>query len=100
MARGNLNRDGSFRLGSLKPGDGVLPGKYQVMVVARALTQAEASKMPPIIDPKFESFATSGLELEIKNTKVDLKITVSKPKDWKATKDERTESDNEEGVKH
>src|SRR5262249_41535734 len=32
-ARGDIEQDGSFRLTTYKPGDGLLPGKYRVAVV-------------------------------------------------------------------
>jgi hypothetical protein len=79
MARGNLERDGSFKLGTLQPGDGAAPGKYQVLVVPRALTDAEKATIPPLIDSKFERFETSGLELEVKEGKNELNISVTKP---------------------
>jgi hypothetical protein len=80
MARGSIQADGTFRLGTEKPGDGVKPGKYRVLVVPRGRTQAEASVLPPIIDHKFEKFETSGIEFEVKEGKNELPITVTKPK--------------------
>jgi hypothetical protein len=83
MARGVLARDGSFRLGTERPGDGVPPGKYHVLVSPRPRTQEEeAQHLPPIIDRKFQSYATSGIELEVKES-TELPITVSKPRDRK-----------------
>jgi hypothetical protein len=64
-ARGKLTADGSFQLGTYKPGDGALPGKYRVLVVPRALTERELLSQPPIIDPKFEQFDTSGLAVQV-----------------------------------
>src|SRR5438093_5675401 len=32
-ARGDIEKDGSFRLSTYKPGDGLLPGKHRVAVV-------------------------------------------------------------------
>jgi hypothetical protein len=80
LARGSLERDGSFRLGTEKPGDGARPGKYRVLVVPRGLTQAELSAQGRIIDPKFEKFETSGLALEVKPGHNELNITVTRPK--------------------
>jgi hypothetical protein len=80
MARGTLQPDGTFRLGTNRPGDGAPPGKYRVLVVPRGLTEAEAAKRPPIIDRKFEKFETSGLTLEVKPGANELLITVTKPK--------------------
>jgi len=80
MARGTLQRDGTFKLGTEKPGDGAKPGKYRVLVMPRSLTDAEAAITPPIIDPKWQRYETSGLELEVKPQGTnDLNITVTKP---------------------
>jgi hypothetical protein len=79
QARGNLESDGSFSLGTDSPGDGVLPGKYRVLVVGRQLSEREAETMLPFIDSKFTSYETSGIELEVKNAQTELNITVTKP---------------------
>lgn len=79
MAQGNLERDGSFRLGTHVEGDGAKRGKYRVLVVARALSDAESSTRLPIIDPKFSQFETSGLELHVNEGRNELNITVTKP---------------------
>lgn len=81
MARGGLRPDGTFELGTDKPGDGARPGKYRVLVMPRGLSAAEASKRPPIIDRKFEKYETSGIEFEVKaGQKNELNITVTRPK--------------------
>jgi hypothetical protein len=80
LARGSLARDGSFRLGTERPGDGARPGKYRVLVVPRGLTQAELSAQGRIIDPKFEKFETSGLALDVKPGRNELNIMVTRPK--------------------
>jgi hypothetical protein len=87
MARGTLQRDGSFRLGTSRPGGGAPPGQYRVLVVPRSLNQFEQEKqLPPIIDRKFEAFETSGLTLEVKQGNNELNITVSKPKQGRRPK--------------
>jgi hypothetical protein len=80
MARGALARDGTFRLGTKQPGDGAPPGKYRVLVVPRSLNEFERQSMPPIIDPRFEKFETSGIVFDVKEGDNELKITVTKPK--------------------
>jgi hypothetical protein len=82
-ARGKINPDGTYRLGTNKPGDGARPGKYRVLVVPRSLTEREMETRPPIIDPRFEKFETSGLELEVKAGTNELNILVTKPKNWR-----------------
>ncbi|MCI0358924.1 MAG: hypothetical protein L0211_10635 [Planctomycetaceae bacterium] len=79
MAQGNLERDGTFRLGTHTEGDGAAIGKYRVLVAARQLSDAERGTRPPIIDSKFGQFETSGLELEVKDGANELNITVTKP---------------------
>jgi hypothetical protein len=80
MARGTLQRDGTFRLGTSQPEDGAPPGKYRVLVVPRALSWRERETRPPIIDPRFEKFETSGITFEVKEGHNELNITVTKPK--------------------
>jgi hypothetical protein len=81
QARGQLSKDGRFRLGTFAPGDGVSPGHYRVLVVPRGLTQAEMSAQGPIIDPKYSNYATSGITFEVKSGANSLDITVTKPVD-------------------
>jgi hypothetical protein len=78
LARGSIQPDGTFQLGTEKPGDGAKPGKYRVLVVPRGRTQAEENSLPPIIDRKFEKFETSGIEFEVKAGKNQFPITVTK----------------------
>jgi len=60
-----------------------------VLVTPRALFQSEQEAgKPPIIDPKFQSFDTSGLSLDVPGT-TDLQIKVTKPKQWKRPKTEK-----------
>lgn len=84
MARGNLERDGTFRLGTYSPGDGARPGKYRVLVVPRGLNVVEAATRPPIIDRKFERFETSGLELTVTRGPNELNITVTPPREGRS----------------
>jgi hypothetical protein len=78
MARGPIQPDGTFRLGTRKPGDGARPGKYRVLVTPRARTEEEKN-LPPVLDPKFTRYSTSGLEFEVKKEKNDFPLKVSKP---------------------
>ncbi len=65
-ARGEIRSDGSFELGTSKPGDGALPGKYQVLVTPKFDPNAvdKPSKKPPI-HPRYREFKTSGLEFDV-----------------------------------
>ena len=81
MARGAVKPDGTFEWGTERPGDGAPPGKYRVIVVPRALGDAELAKGElPAVDPKFTKYETSGLTFEVKAEKNELNITVTRPK--------------------
>src|SRR5581483_1663029 len=86
MARAEINKDGTFRLGTEKPGDGARPGKYRVLVnppvtykpdEARGIRAVEIRG--PSIDARFSDFTTSGLELEVKPGRNEVALTVTRP---------------------
>jgi hypothetical protein len=52
VAKAGLTADGTFRLDKALP-----PGTYRVRVLP-----PPGSRKPPVLDPRFESFDTSGLE--------------------------------------
>src|SRR5262245_53344935 len=51
-ARGDIEKDGSFQLGTHKPGDGALVGKHRVAVVEYSSREPTP---PPLIDPAFSN---------------------------------------------
>ena len=60
-----VEADGTFELRTVRPGDGVPPGTYRVLVKAQEVTLAEGQRRTPRIHPKYESFDTSGLEFTV-----------------------------------
>jgi hypothetical protein len=65
-ARGEIRPDGSYELGTHKPGDGALAGKYRVLVAPKSDPNAvDKPSKPPPIEPRYTQFATSGLEFEV-----------------------------------
>ena len=65
-ARGEIQPDGRYRLSTFRPGDGVPPGKYRVLVAPRSDPNAvDRAPKPPPFDPRFASFQTSGLEVDV-----------------------------------
>src|SRR5688572_10843127 len=79
--QGSVQSDGTFEWGTEKPGDGARPGKYRVAVTPRGLGDAEmAAGMLPAVDSKFGDPETSGIEFEVKASRNELNITVTKPK--------------------
>jgi hypothetical protein len=79
--QGNIERDGAFRWGTDRPGDGALPGKYRVVVMPAALGDSElAAGKTPAVDSKFTKYETSGITFEVKPGTNELNITVTRPK--------------------
>jgi hypothetical protein len=78
--RGDIQQDGSFVLGTYKEDDGAFPGKYQVAITPPPRPKRREKPIgKAIVDPRFESYETSGLEVEVKRGKNDFKIEVDKP---------------------
>jgi hypothetical protein len=79
--QGNIAKDGTFRWGGERAGDGALPGNYRVLVMPRALGDSElGAGMVPAVDGKFARYETSGITIEVKPGKNELPITVTRPK--------------------
>jgi len=72
-ARGDIEQDGSFRLTTYKPGDGLFAGKHRVAVVEYSPREPPP---PPTIDRKFSNVEASGLEINVepKTNDVTLKV--------------------------
>jgi len=78
-ARGDIAEDGTFTIGTHEPGDGAPAGKYKVYVKP-AGPKDSSMKREIVIDPKFESDATSGLEVTINAGPNEVPIEVQRPK--------------------
>jgi hypothetical protein len=78
-AQGTIQPDGTYSLGTKKPGSGVPAGHYRVLVLPPDLTdkQLEAGMADPIAS-KWSKFETSGLELDVKGGKNEFNITVTR----------------------
>jgi hypothetical protein len=79
-ARGEIKKDGSFVMSTYSEGDGVLPGRYRVMVAPPPFfAKARGQTAPQLMDEKYQSFSTSGLEITVDKAMTDYTITVQKP---------------------
>ena len=77
-ARGEVRPDGGYVLGTYRPGDGVPPGRYRVLVAPRSDPNAvDKAPRPPPFDPRFADFKTSGLEVEVTPDTTDYPIQVT-----------------------
>jgi hypothetical protein len=77
-AQGAIQPDGTYRLGTAKPGDGLPPGKYRVLINAMDLSDLPDDKKDIPFDSRYLNFQTSGLELEVRNGEVDYPIRLAK----------------------
>lgn len=75
----NIEKDGTFKMGGAVPGEGALPGTYQVMIMPVALGDSEiAAGKTPSVASRFTKFSSSGLKITVVEGKNDLNIVVSK----------------------
>jgi hypothetical protein len=68
-ARGQIRSDGSFQLTTFEPNDGALPGRHRALLVPPEPTGpvevGEGGAFPQVIDRRFRSFQSSGLEFTV-----------------------------------
>jgi hypothetical protein len=80
QARGTIDKEGNFTLTTYEEGDGAIAGAHDCVVVQFVMTEELADFKPSpvgVVHPRFASYATSGLSVEIKADQVnDLKIEV------------------------
>jgi hypothetical protein len=75
---GAVQSDGTFILKTYQPGDGAPEGKYKVAIMPERNRDIEVRQPPSVMDPKFENYMTSGLEVTIKPEVNQLKLTVER----------------------
>src|SRR4029079_9580808 len=74
---GEIQPDGTYRLYTNKPGDGVPPGDYKVYFPRRRIDSEREA--PQSIETKFEKPETSGLEAKVepKSNRFEFKVNRS-----------------------
>jgi hypothetical protein len=77
-ARGEVQSDGTFRLGTHKPGDGAAAGEYRVSI--QPPLPALDRPAPRVLDRRYENVATSGLRVTIKAETNHIRLQVDRPK--------------------
>ena len=79
-ASAEIESDGTFQLGTFAAKDGAVAGRHRVAVIAdfEIGTGAERPGVipPPVLDPRYREFHTSGLEFEIKPQKNNIMVEV------------------------
>jgi len=81
QAVGRINKDGTYVLGEVKPGEGITPGQYKV-TVGDTTTGGGSDYAPMVyhVAPMYEQPATSGLTCEV-TKRMTYDIKVRKPRD-------------------
>ncbi|MGL6194072.1 MAG: hypothetical protein ACRC2T_04540 [Thermoguttaceae bacterium] len=77
VARGEINKDGTYVIGSVKTKDGLPKGQYKVYITETAQIAAGPNGPALIrpIDAKYENPNTSGLEVDVqKSITYDIKV--------------------------
>lgn len=84
-ARGKINRDGSFSVGTFTDNDGAIEGRHQIItlqIVSDHLTARRSHSIEhdhgALINPSFFDYRTSGLECDIVPGDNQVKLTVRK----------------------
>jgi hypothetical protein len=73
-ASAEIDAQGAFRVSAVRPGDGLLPGAYQVTIAPPAPPgpREDRAKAPPIIDPGYVE--PSSVTVERKTNQLTLKV--------------------------
>ena len=79
-ARGEVRPDGTYELSTGKPGDGVAPGRYKVLVNPLDLSDVPDEQKNLPFDVRYTKFETSGLEFEVKAGPNEFPIKLDRPK--------------------
>jgi hypothetical protein len=71
---GDVQADGSFEMFTERPGDGVPPGEYRVLIARKYLDPERPA--PQVIDARYENFDSSGLKamVEPKSNVFEFKV--------------------------
>ena len=83
VARGEIDSEGQFSVSTFKPGDGALPGEYQVAVTQLIIAEDlsfEDHQHGKRLDPRFSRVETSNLTVVVDEDQAnDLVIKVDSP---------------------
>ncbi|HJZ94595.1 MAG TPA: hypothetical protein VKE40_27260 [Gemmataceae bacterium] len=77
-AQGGIQPDGTYQLGTTKPGDGVPPGKYKVLLNSMDLSDLPDDQKDLAYDAKYLNIKTSGLEFEVRRSDNDIPIRLTR----------------------
>jgi hypothetical protein len=73
-ARGDIARDGTFTLTTFESGDGAVAGKHKCVVMQMVMVenmQGFKHSTIGVVDPRYASYRTSGLEVDVAKSDVN-----------------------------
>jgi hypothetical protein len=79
-ASGEINSDGTYKMGTNEPGDGVTPGKYRVYLGGDA-AGGGYEESAPLVSSKFLIPSESGLSIDVGSSSMTYDITVEPPQE-------------------
>ncbi len=92
ICKGDIDKEGNFEMRTLKPGDGVPPGSYQVYITGAFVFEQEdagqtgdiqvvrMSGSTNVLDPKYSDPEQSGLTIDVKKSmKYDITLDGDAP---------------------
>ena len=79
-ASARIRPDGTFEMMTIRPGDGVIPGRYMVFLMTQKNVAANPNDPAnQFVPKKYTSAVTSGLEVTIDKPTSDLRFELDKP---------------------
>jgi len=75
-AAGEISKDGTFRIRDPLGKDGAGAGEYRVLVLP---SEGNERRNPPLIDPVYKRYETSGITVAVKEEPNKVTITVRRP---------------------
>jgi len=79
-ARGEIQEDGGFRLGTKRPDDGAPPGTYKVIVAQPHPEPERPEKRRPVVDLSYEDPQTTPLEATVEPKRNDFTFKLKRLK--------------------
>jgi hypothetical protein len=78
-AEGEIQRDGTFQMTTLRPDDGALLGGHRVLI-SPPIPEGDTRAKPYVIDPRYLSYENSGLKVNVEPKVNEITLTIERRK--------------------